>query len=316
MSMYVYEWSNTMNNIGLVTNFILKEGALLAVLFFLVAFAVAMLQQSVGQKINNALAGTSLEKGVLLAATAGAVTPFCSCSTVPILSGMLQARIRFGVCFTFLIASPVINEGLLIVLLRQQSTLEATLFLVVAFVLSVGFGLFLDRIGMVRYVKLVPKAMNIGGAIRIEGSSAPVSLLARLRFASHTAWHELKSSAPYLAVGIVAGALIYGYVPQELLMQLKEWLPSWVLIVVMAMIGVPFYVNAAMIVPIAVALLGKGLGVGPVAAFLVSAAGTSIPEMIMLVRLFKAPLILWHLVAILVSATFIGLTLDQAVKHF
>ncbi len=305
-----------MNNIGLVTNFILKEGALLAVLFFLVAFAVAMLQQSVGQKINNALAGTSLEKGVLLAATAGAVTPFCSCSTVPILSGMLQARIRFGVCFTFLIASPVINEGLLIVLLRQQSALEATLFLVVAFVLSVGFGLFLDRIGMVRYVKLVPKAMNIGGANRIEGSSAPVSLLARLRFASHTAWHELKSSAPYLAVGIVAGALIYGYVPQELLMQLKEWLPSWVLIVVMAMIGVPFYVNAAMIVPIAVALLGKGLGVGPVAAFLVSAAGTSIPEMIMLVRLFKAPLILWHLVAILVSATFIGLTLDQAVKHF
>ena len=70
MSMYVYEWSNTTNNIGLVTNFILKEGALLAVLFFLVAFAVAMLQQSVGQKINNALAGTSLEKGVLLAATA------------------------------------------------------------------------------------------------------------------------------------------------------------------------------------------------------------------------------------------------------
>jgi uncharacterized membrane protein YraQ (UPF0718 family) len=140
--------------------------------------------------------------------------------------------------------------------------------------------------------------------------------MARLRFASQTAWHELKSAAPYLAVGIVAGGLICGYVPQEALVQLKEWFPGWTLIVVMALIGVPFYVNAAMIVPIAVALLAKGLGVGPVAAFLVSAAGTSIPEMIMLVRLFKAPLILWHVFTIVASASVIGLALEYSTKLF
>lgn len=305
-----------MNSLGPVGSFILTEGSLLAVLFFLVALVVAMLQQTVGQKLSAALGKTSLETGAVLAATAGAVTPFCSCSTVPILSGMLQARVRFGVCFTFLIASPVINEGVLLVLLRQQSAAQAALFLVVAFMLSVGFGVLLDRLGMARYVKLAPAAAGLEGAVQITGEAPAVPFMARLRFASQTAWHELKSAAPYLAVGIVAGGLISGYVPQEALVQLKEWFPGWTLIVVMALIGVPFYVNAAMIVPIAVALLAKGLGVGPVAAFLVSAAGTSIPEMIMLVRLFKAPLILWHVFTIVASASVIGLALEYSTKLF
>jgi uncharacterized membrane protein YraQ (UPF0718 family) len=169
---------------------------------------------------------------------------------------------------------------------------------------------------MARYVKLAPAAAGLEGAVQITGEAPAVPFMARLRFASQTAWHELKSAAPYLAVGIVAGGLISGYVPQEALVQLKEWFPGWTLIVVMALIGVPFYVNAAMIVPIAVALLAKGLGVGPVAAFLVSAAGTSIPEMIMLVRLFKAPLILWHVFTIVASASVIGLALEYSTKLF
>lgn len=301
-----------MSSLGAVASFIVTEGTLLAVLFFLVALVVALLQQSVGEKLSGALGKTSLETGAVLAATAGAVTPFCSCSTVPILSGMLQARVRFGVCFTFLIASPVINEGVLLVLLRQQSMAQATLFLAVAFVLSVGFGVMLDRMGMARYVKIAPAAASLEGAVQVSGDGPSVPFRARLRFAANTAWHELKSAAPYLAVGVVAGAFIYGYVPQDALLQLKEWFPGWVLIVVMALVGMPFYVNAAMVIPIAIALLDKGLGIGPVTAFLVSAAGTSIPEMIMLVRLFKAPLIVWHIVSIVASATVIGLVLEYA----
>jgi uncharacterized protein len=304
-----------MGNLQTMVDFVLKEGALLAVLFFLVALVVALLQQSVGQKLSGALGKTSLEAGSVLAATAGAVTPFCSCSTVPLLSGMLQARVRFGVCFTFLIASPVINEGVLLVLLRQSIPL-GILFLAVAFVLSVGFGILLDRIGMARFVKVMPSLAGIDGAVQVGGSAPSVHFKARLRFAAQTAGNELKSSAPYLAIGIVAGAMIYGYVPQEALVQLKTWFPGWILIVAMALIGVPFYVNAAMVIPIAVALMEKGLGIGPVAAFLVSAAGTSIPEMIMLVRLFKAPLILWHVVTIIICATVIGMTLEYGSMFF
>ncbi|MGY4828575.1 permease [Sphaerotilaceae bacterium SBD11-9] len=300
-----------MDALNTVVRFLVTEGALLAALFFLVAFGIALLQQTVGQRLNVALGQTSLTTGAMMAATAGAVTPFCSCSTVPVLSGMLQARVRFGICFTFLIASPVINEGLLLVLLRQQSTAQALVFLITAFALSVAFGVLLDRLDMARFVKPIA-APVLAGAVRVESTPQVVALRARVRFAARTAWAELRSSAPYLAVGLLAGALIYGYVPQEALLHLKSLVPAWALVFAMALIGVPFYVSPAMVVPIALALLSKGLDIGPVAAFLVSAAGTSVPEIILLARLFKGPLIVWHVIAIVASATVIGLVLELA----
>jgi uncharacterized protein len=304
-----------MDALHTVIRFVVTEGVLLAALFFLVAFGIAFLQQTVGQRLNAALGQTSLSTGTVLAATAGAVTPFCSCSTVPVLSGMLQARVRFGVCFTFLIASPVINEGLLLVLLRHQSTAQALVFLITAFSLSVAFGVLLDRLGMARFVKPLA-APALAGAVRVEGMPHVVRFATRLRFAARAAGSELRSSAPYLAVGLLAGALIYGYVPQEALLHLKSLLPPWALVFAMALIGVPFYVSPAMVVPIALALLGKGLDIGPVAAFLVSAAGTSVPEIILLARLFKGPLIVWHVIAIVVSATVIGLVLSFSSTSF
>jgi hypothetical protein len=304
-----------MNDLRAVLEFIVTEGALLALLFFGVALLVTLLQQGVGQRLNDALGRTSLETGAVLAATAGAVTPFCSCSTVPVLSGMLRARVRFGVCFTFLIASPVINEGVLLVLLRHYTLSTAAIFLIVAALLSVAFGVLVDRMGMARYVRLAADG-DVEGATRLAGSGpSSVPLAVRLRFAAHAAWGELRSSAPYLAVGIVIGGLIFGYVPQDAIAQLQHQFPGVMFIVVLAVLGVPFYVNSTMVVPIAVALLAKGLSIGPVAAFLVSAAGTSIPEMILLAKLFKAPLVVSHVVTIVASATLIGIALEWA-THF
>jgi len=299
-----------MNTLLQAGQFVLTEGLLLTLLFFLVAFAIALAQQSFGASLMRALGGAALGPGTVVAALAGAVTPFCSCSTVPVLAGLLSAGVRFGVCFTFLMASPVINEGVLLVLLRQQSLAQAALFLGVAFALSVGFGVLLDRLGMARHVKQGPADAGLDGAVRVGGTPARVPLTARLRFAARSAAHELRAAAPYLALGIVVGALIHGYVPQQALAQLQQALPAWAQVLALAVLGVPFYVSPAMVVPIGVALLDKGLGVGPVAAFLVSAAGTSVPEMIMLLRLFRAPLILWHVVSIVCAAVVIGLVLS------
>ena len=295
-------------------DFIVYEGALLALLFFGVAFAIALLQQTLGKKLNDALGSTSLETGAVLAATAGAVTPFCSCSTVPVLAGMLRARVRFGVCFTFLISSPVINEGVLLVLLREYSIGIATVFLFVAGALSVGFGILVDRMGMARFVRLAGSGGETNDAVRVtsSGSSSPVPWGVRIRFAAFAAWSELRAAAPYLAVGIAVGAVIFGYVPQDAIVELQQQFPGVLLIFVMALVGVPFYVNSTMVIPIAVALLAKGVAIGPVAAFLVSAAGTSIPEMILLAKLFRAPLVVSHVVAIVVSATVIGVALEWA----
>jgi hypothetical protein len=304
-----------MNDLNAVINFVVYEGSLLALLFFAIALLVALLQQGIGRSLNDALGRTSLETGAVLAATAGAVTPFCSCSTVPVLSGMLRARVRFGVCFTFLIASPVINEGVLLLLLSQYSIGTAVVFLAVAALLSIAFGIALDRMGMARFVRLGPEA-DMGDAVHVGGTGAPTATPwgIRLRFAVYAAWSELRSSAPYLALGIVAGALIYGYVPGDAIAGLQREVPGALLIVVMAVVGLPFYINATMVIPIAVALLAKGVAIGPVAAFLVSAAGTSLPEMILLTKLFRTPLVAWHVVAIVVSATVIGLVLEWAAR--
>lgn len=303
-----------MNDLRAMLEFIVYEGAVLALLFFTIAFAVAMLQQSLGNKLNDALGKTSLETGTVLAATAGAVTPFCSCSTVPVLSGMLRARVRFGICFTFLISSPVINEGVLLVLLREFSLAIAVVFLLVAGLLSIAFGIALDRLGFARFLRLTGPGFDIDDAVRVSspGGAPATPWGMRARFAVMAALNELRASAPYLAVGIVIGALIYGYVPEDALAQLQHQFPGLLLILVMAIAGLPFYVNATMVIPIAVALLGKGVAIGPVAAFLVSAAGTSIPEMILLTKLFRAPLVVSHVVAIVVSATVIGVVLEWA----
>jgi uncharacterized membrane protein YraQ (UPF0718 family) len=294
-------------------NFIAKEGVLLSSLFFGVSMLVALMQQSVGQRLTAALVKVSLGTGTALAATAGAVTPFCSCSTVPILTGMLRAQVRFGVAFTFLVASPVINEGLLLVLLRHFSLQEAAIFLVVAIITSMGLGIAVDRLRMGRFTKL-PAPTPVINAVRLnDGTLTNVPLAAKLRFAAATAINELRSAAPYLLVGILVGALIYGDVPDDAISTLQHRFPGTVLILVMALVGVPFYINSSMVVPIALALLMKGLTIGPVAAFLVSGAGTSIPEMILLTKLFKLPLMVSHFIAIVVAATVIGVALEWAV---
>jgi uncharacterized membrane protein YraQ (UPF0718 family) len=296
-----------MNALQASVRFIVLEGALLTALFFCVAFLVAWLQQTIGPRLHAALGHTSLETGAMVAATAGAVTPFCSCSTVPVLSGMLRANVRFGVCFTFLIASPVINEGVLLVLLRHFPANHAVAFLALAFLISVALGVGLDRLGLARFVRALPAA-PASDAVRMNADTTPrLALAMRARFAARAAWHELRDALPYLLLGMSIGALIYGYVPHETLNKLSSMMPGPVLILAMALIGVPVYVNATMVVPIALALLSKGMGAGPVAAFLVSAAGTSIPEMILLTKLFRLPLVLAHMVSIVLAATLIGL---------
>lgn len=300
-----------MNDLKTVLTFIVQEGLLLGAMFFIISLMVALLQQSFGQRLNKALNRGSLGSGSMVAATAGAVTPFCSCSTVPVLAGMLQARVRFGVCFTFLIASPVINEGVLLVLVREYSMTMAVSFLIIAFALSVASGLVIDRLGMAQYVRVTAAEPDLLDAIHVQsGRSTVIPFRTKLRFAMAASWNELKASAPYLFVGVVIGGLIYGYIPDTAIADLQHSFPGIELILIMAIVGVPFYVNAAMVVPIALALMTKGVSIGPIAAFLVSAAGTSIPEMIMLTKLFKAPLVISHVVVIVVAATVIGLALE------
>jgi uncharacterized protein len=292
--------------------FILFDGTLLLALFVAVTLLVFLAQQlAVGRSIQQRLATAGVWRGAGLAAVGGAVTPFCSCSTVPVLGGMLRSRIRLGACFSFLIASPVINEGVIILLASGIGLLSAIVFVPAAALICVVAGVLVERLGMRRFLR-----QDSLGTVELPegylGDAAGHAARAPLGFALRLAWGgariELRRLLPYVLAGIVVGGLIYGFVPDGLLLGLREQFPVWWLIPLAAVVASPLYVSPMAAVPVGFALLEKGMPPGVVIAFLIAGAGTSLPEMIMLGRLFRWPLILAHILAVLTAAVLLGFT--------
>jgi uncharacterized membrane protein YraQ (UPF0718 family) len=300
-----------MNGVQEALHFILLDGTLLVGLFMLITMLVFLVQQlAVGSSIQRSLAdnGRGRWRGATLAAVGGAVTPFCSCSTVPVLSGMLRAGIPLSACFAFLIASPVINEGVVVLLAGSSGGLEVAIYILLAGAVSVVAGVAVEAAGLARYLRpdtgpdLEPPDGDLGtGKARVRP---------RLSFALSTAWAgtlmEVRHLGPYLAAGILAGALIYGYVPTEVLVATAAYLPTERMILAAALVAAPLYISPLVAVPIGFALIEKGIGVGPVVAFLIAGAGTSLPEMIMLARMFRWQLLLAHIATVLLAALALG----------
>lgn len=298
-----------------VLAFLLTDGVLLVSLFVVITWSVLLLQQlAVGRAITTRLSAHGPLSGTSLAALGGAVTPFCSCSTVPVLSGLLRARVRLSACFTFLIASPVINEGVIILLAGSTNLLSVTAFVFSAAVLSIAAGLMVEKAGLERFLRPLNEECSIEGYVGRDG--APPRLGAAARLAWQGAIHELRQVAPYLGVGLLIGAAIYGFVPTTWLLHWNANVPSVWMIPLAALIALPVYVSPVMLVPIGFALLEKGLGIGVLTAFLVAAAGSSLPELILLRRLFKWPLLLAHVGTVWLAAVLLGYAADWSAHYF
>lgn len=299
-----------MSSLEQALSFVLIQGSLLVILYFAVTFLVVLIQQNrAGQQVMGRLAGQPPIRGSAWAAFAGAVTPFCSCSTVPVLIGLLQARVAFAASMTFLVSSPVINEGILLLFVIRGDWLGAFVFLVLATALSMAMGLAAASLGLGRYVTIghtSSASSSLAAASLVnEKQSTPWRL--RLNFGAISAMGELRRAFPWLALGILAGGLLYGVVPDEWITSLNERLPAPVLIPVLAALAVPFYLSPAMVVPMGLALIAKGVPVGAVVALIVAGVGTSAPELIMLGRVFRWPLILAYVLGMIVVATLLGL---------
>lgn len=302
-----------MNSLLDVLRFVVVDGALLFALFTLITLLILVFQQlSVGSSIQRTLAGsgTSRWRGATLAAVGGAVTPFCSCSTVPVLSGMLRAGIPLSACFTFLIASPVINEGVLVLLAGWGGGIEIVAYLLIAGALAVVAGVFVESSGMASFLRPASNGPDPlpEGNLAAEGERVKPPFSYVLRTAWGGTLMELRHLGPYLAGGILIGALIHGLVPTEMIVGIASQWPPLVMIFAAALLAAPLYISPLMAVPIAFALIGKGVGFGPVVAFLIAGAGTSLPEMILLTRMFRWQLLLAHIATVLIAALALGLT--------
>jgi uncharacterized protein len=295
--------------------FVLMDGSLLVGLFLVVTWLVVVAQQRVPVPAGGSgWASQSGWRASFAASLGGVVTPFCSCSTIPVLTGMLRAGVAFAPSFSFLVASPVINEGVLILLFTAYGPVPALVFLVVGLVLTSAAGVWADKLGLARHVVLTAGSASEGVFLGGSGRRWP-GLKPAGRMAWMAAVQELRKVAPYLAAGLIVGGLIYGLVPKELLMDWVGSVPGPLLYLLCAVMGVPLYVSPMSAIPIGLALLAKGFPVGPLVTLLVAAVGTSLPEMLMLLRMFKFPLVLAHTLTVVVCALVLGAVVAMVVQQ-
>jgi uncharacterized protein len=298
-----------LNNFATAGIFFLQIAGELIVLFIGVTFLVGLIQEYVPQdRIQKFLTKAPRGVGNVIGAVFGALTPFCSCSTIPILVGLLNTGVPFGICMSFLLASPLLNPvifGLLLVLLGWKITAMYVGFTFAAAVLA---GLVLERLGFARAVKSVTVVggHTAGAALDPKPGAGFWEIHGpRIRRSFGFAWDLFKHIFVYLIIGAAVGAAIYGFVPQDLIVRVAG--PDNPLAIpIAAIIGIPMYIRAETIIPISAVLLGKGMSVGAVVALIIGGAGMSIPEISLLAAIFKKKLVAVFVACILIVAVAAG----------
>lgn len=251
-------------------------------------FAITMIRSFFSPEQTRALLGGKREGvGNVLAASLGVVTPFCSCSAVPLFIGFVESGIPLGVTFSFLIAAPVINEVALALLFGMFGWHIAGLYLVSGLTIAILAGIIIGRFKLERYVEDFVWQIKAG-----QGAMA----LARPTWAQRIAqaWQSTREIVGkvwlYVVVGIAVGAGIHGYVPEDALVSIMGR-DAWWSVPAAVLLGVPLYSNAAGVIPIVHALMEKGAALGTVLAFMMAVVGLSLPELIILRRVLKPQLI-------------------------
>ena len=257
---------------------------LLTAMIFLVTFGRTFFS---AQQARAALGGKREGVGNVLAAGLGVITPFCSCSAVPLFIGFVESGVPLGVTFSFLIATPVVNEIALAMLFGLFGWKIAGLYLATGLAIAVLGGLIIGRLRPERYVEDFVWQVHSGQG---QGLDYKPTLDERIREAGRSVREIVGKVWPYVVLGIAIGAGIHGYMPESFLegvMGSSEWwsVPAAVLV------GIPLYSNAAGVIPIVSVLVSKGAALGTVLAFMMSVVALSLPEMLILKRVIKLPLI-------------------------
>lgn len=241
------------------------------------------------ERTRALLAGKRLGIGNVLAASLGIVTPFCSCSAVPLFVGFLSAGVPLGVTFSFLISAPMVNEVALVLLFSMFGWKVAWLYLVMGLLVAIVAGMVIGQLKMERHLEDWVQQIARGEAT-VPDPDLQTSWLARFEAGGRHVREIVGKVWPYVIGGIALGAGIHGYVPEDFLAAIMGR-DAWWSVPAAVLIGVPLYSNAAGIIPVVQALIGKGAALGTVLAFMMSVIALSAPEMIILRRALKPRLI-------------------------
>ena len=288
------------DNLATAMSFFIEIAVELIVLFIGITFLVGLIQEYVpDETIKRALGGRHRILGSFLGAGFGALTPFCSCSTIPLLLGMLNAGVPFASAMAFLFASPLLNPvivSLFIILMGWKTT---ALYFAVTFVGAVAIALLLDSLGFSDQVKSVAAVRSCCDCQQATDARS------RMQRSAGYAISLFLQLMPYLLIGAGIGAFIHGFVPTEIISRLAG--PENPLAVpVAAIIGIPIYIRAETMIPIGMALIEKGMSVGAVLALVIGGAGASIPELTLLSAIFRRKMLAAFVLTILAIALAAG----------
>ncbi len=303
----------------------------LAVLFVLISFLVGALQEWLPADKTHHYLSARHGRGYLIGALIGAATPFCSCSTVPMTLGLLKSGAGFGPTMTLLFTSPLVNP-IIIALFWITFGVELTLlYTAMSLGMAVGVAWLMDRAGFERHLRndvigrrvettSVPltslevdantQSHNVasnppvtvtldasGIGVARPGLTVEAPLKGRARRLLTDAIKQFRSFLPHVVIGVMIGAFAHGFVPDAWLVEYAGEGNVWA-IPLAAIIGVPLYVRGSTMIPIAMTLTAKGMGIGAVIALVVGGAGASLPEMVMLKRMFRWPILLAFLFSV------------------
>lgn len=268
----------------------------LTVLFVAISFAISLLQSYIPyEKVEKFLTGKNTALGALMALLFAFVTPFCSCSTIPVVVNLLNKKIRFGIVMVFLFASPVLDPTIITLMAAMLGVKVAIAYTIITSSLSVIIGFTLERLGFETQVKQV---IMTGYKEKTKSFSIKAALTETLEL--------MKSVYPFLIIGAAIGSVIHGAVP-------TEWITTfmggdkWWMVPVAAIIGIPLYIRLSTMIPISQIMIAKGMALGPAMALMISSAGASLPELTLLNSIFKKRLVGAFVVSVITMSTISGL---------
>ncbi len=276
------------NHLTEALRFFVFEVPKVLMLLVLIIFVVGIVRSYfTPERTRKALEGKSLFTGNVLASLLGIVTPFCSCSAIPLFLGFVESGIPLGVTFSFLIAAPMINEVAIILLFGMFGWKVAVIYIVTGLAVAITAGWVIGRLHLEKYVESWVYEVRAG---QTENPEEKIRFSGRIAM-GYSAVREIVGKVwLYVVIGIGVGAAVHGYVPENFMAGLMGR-ATWYSVPLSILIGVPLYSNAAGIIPIVSVLIEKGVPLGTALAFMMAVIGLSLPEMVILRKVLKLQLI-------------------------
>lgn len=294
--------------VGMAVSFFIEDFFKIFLLIYITLFVVSLFRyQLAPEKIRQYLSGKNSFLGYILAVILGAVTPFCSCSSIPLFLGFVAAGLPFGITMAFLISSPLISEVAVFVLLitPHAGWKVAAVYILIGAIISILGGWLCDKFHLEKYLKEIDAPENHCCC----SHSTHERIRATVVYANSYAFQTIREIGFYVILGLLVGAFMHGYIPQEFFVKYLG-AKNIFAVPMAAIIGIPIYANHNSVLPIVQVLLMKGVPVGTTLVMLMSITAISLPEMIMLNKVLKWKILVKFVGFLLVSFIVVGYLLN------